>query len=64
MEKLKQEAITIDMVEKAAYDVIQGVIRENDDRRSSLYGTRSDEALVALAVSRMVERIKQYVKKY
>lgn len=64
MEKLKQEAITIDIVEKAAYDVIQGVIRENDDHRSSLYAARSDEALVTLATSRLVERVKQYAKKY
>ena len=64
MEKLKQEAITIDMVEKAAYDVVQGVIRENDDSRNSLYATRSDEALVLLATTRLVERVKQYAKKY
>lgn len=61
---LKEEAITIDMVEKAAYDVIQGIIRENDDHRSSLYAARSDEALVTLATSRLVERVKQYAKKY
>lgn len=64
MAKLRQEAITIDMVEKAAYDVIQGIIRENDDHRSSLYAARSDEALVTLATSRLVERVKQYAKKY
>lgn len=64
MAKLRQEAITIDIVEKAAYDVIQGIIRENDDHRSSLYAARSDEALVTLATSRLVERVKQYAKKY
>lgn len=62
MEKLKQEAITIDMVEKAAYDVIRSIIKDNDISRSTLWATRSDEALVALAASRMIERIKQYAK--
>ena len=62
MEKLKQEAITIDMVEKAAYDVIRSIIKDNDSHRSTPWATRSDEALIALAASRMIERIKQYAK--
>lgn len=64
MEKLKQEAITIDMVEKAAYDVIRSVLKDNDSHRSTPWATRSDEALVTLATTRMVERIKQYAKEY
>ena len=64
MEKLKQEAITIDMVEKAAYDVIRSIIKDNDSHRSTPWATRSDEALIALAASRMIERIKQYAKEY
>ena len=64
MAKLRQEAITIDMVEKAAYDVIRSIIKDNDSNRSTLWATRSDEALVTLAASRMIERIKQYVKEY
>lgn len=64
IERMRQQGVTIDMVEKAAYDVVQGVIRENDDHRSSLYAARSDEALVTLATSRLVERVKQYAKKY
>lgn len=62
MEKLKQEAITIDMVEKAAYDVIRSIIKDNDSHRSTPWATRSDEALIALAASRMIERVKQYAK--
>lgn len=62
MAKLKQEAITIDMVEKAAYDVIRSIIKDNDSHRSTPWATRSDEALIALAASRMIERIKQYAK--
>ena len=64
IERMKQQGVTIDMVEKAAYDVIRGFIRENDDSRNSLYATRSDEALVLLATTRLVERVKQYAKKY
>ena len=64
MAKLRQEAITMDMVEKAAYDVIRSIIKDNDISRSTLWATRSDEALVALAASRMIERIKQYAKEY
>lgn len=62
MAKLKQEAITIDMVEKAAYDVIRSIIKDNDSHRSTPWATRSDEALIALAASRMIERVKQYAK--
>ena len=62
MAKLRQEAITIDMVEKAAYDVIRSIIKDNDSHRSTPWATRSDEALIALAASRMIERIKQYAK--
>ena len=64
MAKLRQEAITIDMVEKAAYDVIRSVLKDNDSHRSTLWATRSDEALVTLAATRMIERIKQYAKEY
>ena len=64
IERMKQQGVTIDMVEKAAYDVIRGFIRENDDSRNSLYATRSDEALVLLATTRLIERIKQYAEKY
>lgn len=64
MAKLRQEAITIDMVEKAAYDVIRSIIKDNDSHRSTPWATRSDEALITLAASRMIERIKQYAKEY
>ena len=64
MAKLRQEAITIDMIEKAAYDVIRSVLKDNDSHRSTPWATRSDEALVTLVTTRMVERIKQYAKEY
>lgn len=62
MEKLKQEAITIDMVEKAAYDVVQSYIKSGDSHRSDAWAVTSSDALVAVLATRMTERIKQYAK--
>lgn len=62
MDKLKQEAITIDMVEKAAYDVVQSYIKSGDSHRSDAWAVTSSDALVAVLATRMTERIKQYAK--
>lgn len=62
MEKLKQEAITIDMVEKAAYNVVQSYIKSGDSHRSDAWAVTSSDALVAVLATRMTERIKQYAK--
>lgn len=62
MAKLKQEAITIDMVEKAAYDVVQSYIKSGDTHRSDAWAITSNDALVTLITTRLVERVKQYAK--
>ena len=62
IEKLKQEAITIDMVEKAAYDIIRCFVKEEDTSRGTPWGIKSNDALVTLITIRMVERVKQYAK--
>lgn len=64
MTKLRQEAITIDMVEKAAYDVVQSYIKSGDSHRSDAWAVTSSDALVAVLATRMTERIKQYAEKY
>lgn len=62
MEKLKQEAITIDMVEKAAYDIIRCFVKEEDASRPTPWAIKSNDALVTLITTRLVERVKQYAK--
>ena len=62
MEKLKQEAITIDMVEKAAYDIIRCFVKEEDCNRPTPWAIKSNDALVTLITTRLVERVKQYAK--
>lgn len=62
MEKLKQEAITIDMVEKAAYDIIRCFVKEEDCNRPTPWAIKSNDAMVTLITTRLVERVKQYAK--
>ena len=62
MAKLKQEAITIDMVEKAAYDIIRCFVKEEDCNRPTPWAIKSNDALVTLITTRLVERVKQYAK--
>ena len=62
MEKLKQEAITIDMVEKAAYDIIRCFVKEEDCNRRTPWSINSNDAMVTLITTRLVERVKQYAK--
>ena len=62
MAKLRQEAITIDMVEKAAYDIIRCFVKEEDCNRPTPWAIKSNDALVTLITTRLVERVKQYAK--
>ena len=62
MAKLRQEAITIDMVEKAAYDIIRCFVKEEDCNRPTPWAIKSNDAMVTLITTRLVERIKQYAK--
>jgi len=62
MAKLRQEAITIDMVEKAAYDIIRCFVKEEDANRRTPWATHCNDALVTLITTRLVERMKQYAK--
>ena len=62
MAKLKQEAITIDMVEKAAYDIIRCFVKEEDCNRRTPWSINSNDAMVTLITTRLVERVKQYAK--
>ena len=62
MEKLKQEAITIDMVEKAAYDIIRCFVKEEDCNRRTPWSINSNDAMVTLITTRLVERVKRYAK--
>ena len=62
MAKLKQEAITIDMVEKAAYDIIRCFVKEEDCNRPTPWAIKSNDAMVTLITTRLVERVKQYAK--
>lgn len=62
MEKLKREAITIDMVEKAAYDIIRCFVKEEDCNRPTPWAIKSNDAMVTLITTRLVERVKQYAK--
>ena len=67
MEKLKQEAITIDMVEKAAFDILSWYVKDEDahggSRNGSMFAMTQDHALALMLTTRLVERIKYYVKK-
>lgn len=63
LEKMKQQGITMDVIERAAYDIIQDYVRELDsDSTSSRYALTKDHAAVTVITTRMVERIKQYMK--
>ena len=62
MAKLRQEAITIDMVEKAAYDIIRCFVKEEDCNRPTPWAIKSNDAMVTLITTRLVERVKQYAK--
>jgi len=62
MAKLRQEAITIDMVEKAAYDIIRCFVKEEDANRRTPWATHCNDVLVTLITTRLVERVKQYAK--
>lgn len=61
---LKEKAITIDVIERAAYDIIQDYVRELDNSGDapSRYALTQDHAAVTVITTRMVERIKQYMK--
>lgn len=61
-ERLKHTAVTMDMVEKAAYDIVQSYIKSGDSHRSDAWAVTSSDALVAVLATRMAERIKQYAK--
>lgn len=64
LEKMKQQGITMDVIERAAYDIIQDYLRELDNSgdTSSRYTLTKDHAAVTVITTRMVERIKQYMK--
>lgn len=61
---LKEKAVTMDVIERAAYDIIRDYVREldNSGRTSSRYALSQDHAAVTVITTRMVERIKQYMK--
>ena len=64
MAKLRQEAITIDIVEKAAYDIIRCFVKEEDCNRRTPWSINSNDAMVTLITTRLVERVKQYAKEH
>ena len=63
-EHLKHTAVTMDIVERAAYDVIRGYMKELDNNRNSgPYTMTQDHAAVTVLTTRMTERIQQYLRK-
>lgn len=63
-ERLKHTAVTMDIVERAAYDVIRGYMKELDtDRNSGPYTMTQNHAVVTVLTTRMTERIQHYLCK-
>lgn len=63
-ERLKHTAVTMDIIERAAYDVIRGYMKELDaDRNSGPYTMTQNHAMVTVLTTRMVECIQYYLCK-
>ena len=63
-ERLKHTAVTMDIVERAAYDVIRGYMKELDtDSNSGPYAMTQYHAAVTVLTTRMAERIQHYLRK-
>ena len=55
----------MDIVERAAYDVIRGYMKELDaDRNPGPYTMTHDHAAVTVLTTRMTERIQHYLRKW
>lgn len=67
IERMKQQGVTMDMVEKAAFDILSWYIKDEDEhggsRNGSMFAMTQDHALALMLTTRLVERIKYYVKK-
>ena len=67
IERMKQQGVTMDMVEKAAFDILSWYVKDEDEhggsRNGSMFAMTQDHALALMLTTRLVERIKYYVKK-
>ena len=66
MEKMKQQGITMDMVEKAAFDILSWFVKDEDNHgssSSSMFAMTQHHALALMITTRLVERVKYYIKK-
>ena len=67
IEKMKQQGVTMDIIEKAAFDILSWYVKDEDDHggasNGSMFATTQYHALALMLMTRLVDRVKYYVKK-